>query len=839
MVRGLIASLAAAAAGSGLIAVTVAAVAGGAAVVAMPGAAAVVARPGAAAVGAMPGAAAVVARPGAAAETAIPGAAAVVARPGAAAEVAGPDAVAVAAELPGAWAVAAMPIAVAAGGAIPAANWPRPAGLAAALGTRRGTVVLVDPQDGRILGVAGGLERLREAAPPGSVAKIVTAYAALEAGITDSSRRIACTGLFAGRTCGKAHGSLTLRKALARSCNVHFLNLGAELGSARLSAAARKFGFGTRTGADPAENPGAVAGSALDLAYGVGGFVATPLQLARAMAAVANGGRVLRLHVGEDPSRGVGLQLLREPLREPPQKPVLLDRHLVVIRAGLRAGTREESGTARALAGLDVAGKTGTAVFDPGAPGEAPQWYGHFAGYAPIDGPAVVAVVRVEGRSAAHDAVPVARAVFGNWRSYQVADRPTGHERDQVAAGRGGPSKLSSSGGVSPSRKLSPKKGQTRSGRTAGERTIRVLLWAAWEVGAFEILAPGALVEAGGDRLGLPAKRVRVRIRGGRPSLEIGPRLLGAERIVIRSAPGNPLGIRPVAARRRGLPDALPDRRISGAITFKADRGQLIAVAAVPLDGYAAAVAAGELGPGWPAAAVAAQSVLARTYAIRHRDRHSDQGADVCDLTHCQVFKGDLTAGATIRRALAATAGAVLTSGGEPIEALYHAACGGLRLGNEEVFGGEPLPYLRGGPDPWCARSPRNAPWRAHFSREQLTRAFAADSTLNLGTVTSVKVTRKTPSGAPASIEIDGSLGTRTVPAYQVWRDLGTTLGWSQVKSVRFNAVPDGEGVVFLGRGLGHSVGMCQWGARAQAQQGAGVARILSWYYPGTRLEAM
>ncbi|MBM3269985.1 MAG: hypothetical protein FJZ01_20310, partial [Candidatus Sericytochromatia bacterium] len=279
--------------------------------------------------------------------------------------------------------------------------WPRDPELERALGRTAGAVVAVDPRDGRILAFAGGRERLREAAPPGSLAKLVTAYAALRAGRTDGARRIACTGRFAGHACARAHGALTLEEALAQSCNVHFMKLGTEAGAPALVAAAREFGFGRPTGADPREATGRVvepvgAEWTADLACGVGAaFTATPLQIVRAAAAISNGGDVLALHLSGG-QRQVVASLDPVPL--------------AILRAGMRSATRGP-GTAGALGALriSVAGKTGTAIFEAGDP---PRWYGHFAGYAPADAPAVALAVRTEGRSAARDAVPVAAAAF-------------------------------------------------------------------------------------------------------------------------------------------------------------------------------------------------------------------------------------------------------------------------------------------------------------------------------------------------------------------------------------------------------------------------------------------
>ncbi len=655
----------------------------------------------------------------------------------------------------------------------PHAEWPRDPQLERTLGFRRGAIVAVDPRDGRVLAFAGGREKLREAAPPGSLAKILTAYAALRAGKTDATRRIVCKGSFQGRTCARAHGALTLDAALAQSCNVHFAVLGTEVGAGPLLAAARDFGFGAATGADPAESPGRVAtpvgaGGVADLAYGVGpSLTATPLQIVRALAAIGNGGDVLALHV-DRAARKVVRTLDPAPLG--------------LLRAGLRGATRKP-GTAQALSalGFGVAGKTGTAIFVEGDP---PRWYAHFAGFAPAAAPTVAIAVRTEGRSAAHDAVPVAAKALRELLPSVGTVRPSAH----VA------------------------------------RHVRVWLFAAHEITALTL------------RGNFDMER-----RGGRRRVSGTVRLVATEpgTTLVRPAPGNVVTLIPTAATRRGRTDLPTARVLWSPVTIRSDKGQLVAVADVPQDTYAAGVAIAELGA-WPAprsAALAAQAIVARTYALKHRDRHLGEGADMCDLTHCQLYTGDHSVPVAGRRALAASAGVVLESAGEPIDALYHAACGGRREANEDVFGGPALAYLRGGPDAWCARDAGGSAWRAHVTWGQLTRALAGD--VDLGTLRDLRVARRTADGLPAEIELIGERGSVTVVAYQFWRDLGAALGWNVVRSVRFQTVPTEDGVDFVGRGLGHAVGLCQAGAKARAAEGATPAEVLAAYYPGTELRRL
>ena len=187
------------------------------------------------------------------------------------------------------------------------------------------------------------LNRALQAYPPGSTFKIITAYAALNEGLITQSTRITCTGSFKrGRKfrCWRdaGHGSLKLVEALAYSCDVFFYKIGLELGIERIAKYARIFGMGGRVGVDlQGEMSGLVPsrewkakvfrsisdkrwydGETLNVSIGQGFLLATPLQLARAYAAIVNGGRLMQpylIEVVEPPDGGPDL-FRRGPLEE-------------------------------------------------------------------------------------------------------------------------------------------------------------------------------------------------------------------------------------------------------------------------------------------------------------------------------------------------------------------------------------------------------------------------------------------------------------------------------------------------------------------------------------------
>ncbi len=115
----------------------------------------------------------------------------------------------------------------------------------------------------------------------------------------------------------------------------------------------------------------------------------------------------------------------------------------------------------------------------------------------------------------------------------------------------------------------------------------------------------------------------------------------------------------------------------------------------VPLERYLLGVVPFEIGAGAPAAALEAQAVLARTWALRNQGRFAVDGYHLCADTQCQVYGDPRGAGAAVKRAVAATQSRVLTWSGQPIHAVYHASNGGVSAGFEEAWGGDGLPYLK------------------------------------------------------------------------------------------------------------------------------------------------
>ena len=304
---------------------------------------------------------------------------------------------------------------------------------------RGGVAVLLDPKSGAVLGLASvpsyDPNRFRDfpasrwrvpaatdSYEPGSTFKLVTTAAVLSHGLLAPDDVLDCEmgGIrLAGVLIRDHHpfGLLSVRQVLAKSSNVGTIKLSLLLGNQRLYEALRAFGFGERTGVDlPGESPGIVrpldSWSALSKAYVSFGqeVSVTPLQLARAMAAVANGGRLRRPHVvarvaGAGVEEEVGGSFDQGQALPPGVAGQLAD-----LLAGVVAeGTGRQAG----VPGYAVAGKTGTAQKVIGGRYSHRHFVASFVGFAPVHDPRLVGLVALDEPWPLYHGGQVAAPVFG------------------------------------------------------------------------------------------------------------------------------------------------------------------------------------------------------------------------------------------------------------------------------------------------------------------------------------------------------------------------------------------------------------------------------------------
>jgi len=294
---------------------------------------------------------------------------------------------------------------------------------------------------------------------------------------------------------------------------------------------------------------------------------------------------------------------------------------------------------------------------------------------------------------------------------------------------------------------------------------------------------------------------------------------------------------------------------------------QLSLVDVVGVEDYLLGVVGREMSPTYPAEALKAQAVAARTYALRGRDRHRADGFDVCGTEHCQVYGGMAAEKPTTTDAVTATAGEVVWYGDGPALTLFSSTCGGITEDFEAVYGGAPIPYLRSVPDyeptdpvgipppqsedglvAWLRGTPRAHCLQPRLGRYEVFRwvevreRAALEAALGAwglkGDFLGFEVVKRGKSGRIGKLIAHGSTRDATLETESAIRD---ALGLRSSAFVMDAYPRSGRPavVIFWGGGWGHGVGMCQMGAVGLALDGWGYQAILQKYYTGVEIRKM
>jgi stage II sporulation protein D len=269
-------------------------------------------------------------------------------------------------------------------------------------------------------------------------------------------------------------------------------------------------------------------------------------------------------------------------------------------------------------------------------------------------------------------------------------------------------------------------------------------------------------------------------------------------------------------------------------------------IVTLPLDEYVLGCVRAEIMPGAlkddsSLRFLQVQAIVSRSYALTHIGRHAKEGFDLCDGTHCQLYrpgKAGEHASDVASRAVLTTQGQVLTYQNRVVQALFHSGCGGHTAAAEDVWGGDSVPYLRPVPDWFCSRT-HSGDWTFEASDTDLRRALNADPVTSIGDrLDRIDVTERDPAGRAVLVTV---AGTRTpmVRAEEFRTVMRRAFGPRSIKSTWFTVTRQGNRFVFSGAGYGHGVGLCQAGAAERAKAGQPAAEILAHYFPGTRIKPL
>jgi stage II sporulation protein D len=284
---------------------------------------------------------------------------------------------------------------------------------------------------------------------------------------------------------------------------------------------------------------------------------------------------------------------------------------------------------------------------------------------------------------------------------------------------------------------------------------------------------------------------------------------------------------------RSGAPIRLNGREYPGSLEVLSNGDGLAVVNELPLEDYLAGVLRAEVPDRWPLEALRAQAIVARTYAAYHRLLNAGKPYHIVASAIHQHYAGLVPLSSPAWGAVRETAGQVLRWEGEVFPAYYHAESGGYTEDPRTVFNARNVPALRPVRCEFSAGSPHFF-WSLDLKLTQISGILQRHG-LDVGTVTAIEVAERTASLRATQLVIHGSRGSARLRG----NDFRRMIGYDTLRSTLFAVAVDGETARFAGRGWGHGAGMCQWGARAMAEQGHTARQILEFYYPGAVLGAL
>jgi SpoIID/LytB domain protein len=276
----------------------------------------------------------------------------------------------------------------------------------------------------------------------------------------------------------------------------------------------------------------------------------------------------------------------------------------------------------------------------------------------------------------------------------------------------------------------------------------------------------------------------------------------------------------------------LSSRQYSGSVKIYVRDDELCIINTAPVDDYLAGVLAAEMPPA-KLAALQAQAVVSRTYMRKNWQRHRENGYQFCDLTHCQTYKGSDGVTDKIKQAVAGTADEILMFAHQPIEAYYSSTCGGRTADGNRVWGKqEDRPYFKSVADEFCAGSPHYR-WRVKLSADSLHQIWQQ----RLGEpITTIAIAKKGADGRVRELALMGN-GLHLINGEDFRAVTCRVFGWNTLKSVAFDFRLEKNNYVFAGRGLGHGLGLCQYGAMEMARRGYSYREILRHYFSKTKIQ--
>lgn len=276
----------------------------------------------------------------------------------------------------------------------------------------------------------------------------------------------------------------------------------------------------------------------------------------------------------------------------------------------------------------------------------------------------------------------------------------------------------------------------------------------------------------------------------------------------------------------KGTPLFLNGTGYRGTFELHSVLGKIHVVNVVNIEEYLYSVVPSEMPPSWNIEALKAQAVASRTYTYYYLLKDDSKKIyDVDATTSFQVYKGIASETDNSTSAVRATSGVIMVYNYAPILAYFHSTSGGKTADDKYVWKGEDLPYLEGVKCTYSKESPHYQ-WQLKLTVDEIESALKRKYS-RAGRIKGISF--KKYDDRVYEVVITHDQGTITMSG----NDFRIMVSPSRLKSTYFRSEKKGSTLYISGRGWGHGVGMCQWGARGRAEAGQDYSHILGAYYKG------
>ncbi len=274
--------------------------------------------------------------------------------------------------------------------------------------------------------------------------------------------------------------------------------------------------------------------------------------------------------------------------------------------------------------------------------------------------------------------------------------------------------------------------------------------------------------------------------------------------------------------------------KYSGKIIIEKNKEKFFVINEIELEKYIAGVLRKEISYSWPKNAIKAQALAARSYAYNFIEKNNNKAYHVGVDTSYQVFGGIHGVHSNITENVEKTRDLIMVYRNNPIQTFFHASCGGITEKAEDVWQSDKkLRYFKNIRCPYCKTHPLYT-WERSFKKELLESKIAAH--ISAKKIKKITILKMSYSKRIKLLALKPASGKSVLMTGNEFRRV---LGAKSFPSTKFTLSKNKNDYVFKGKGFGHGVGLCQWGAKTLAERRNSYTSILNFYYKSCRITSI